>query len=211
VVFSDTWVSITNQTDRNDITEVLLKLALYTTTLTPICIHIFVSIYDCLFIFILLRPGLALSQLDQLLPLKPTLELSTLSCSSTHSNTLQVLQRTALSPAPPKAGYGIHIFASTWDWRFAFIFLFLFKTVDLYSSFCFHYDCLLVFIFMFPVTTVCLYSSCCFSLRLSICMTFVFIFFKYSKTRYSVIWLLSLKVSGKRFDSSMTDCALIAM
>jgi len=80
-------VSSTNKTDRNNITEVLLKEALYTTTLTPICIHIFVSMYDCLFVFITLfpsttvylyssfcfhlRPGLALSQLDQLLPFEP--------------------------------------------------------------------------------------------------------------------------------------------
>ena len=32
------------------------------------------------------------------------LELSTLGCSSTHNNTLQVLQRTSLGPAPPKDG-----------------------------------------------------------------------------------------------------------
>jgi hypothetical protein len=32
------------------------------------------------------------------------LKLSILDCSSTHSNTLQVLQRTAFGPAPPNAG-----------------------------------------------------------------------------------------------------------
>ena len=33
----------------------------------------------------------------------PALELSILGCSSTHNNILQILQRTALGPTPPKA------------------------------------------------------------------------------------------------------------
>jgi len=36
--------------------------------------------------------------------LDPALDLSSLGCSSTHNITLQVLQRTALGPAPPKTG-----------------------------------------------------------------------------------------------------------
>jgi hypothetical protein len=35
-----------------------------------------------------------------LLPVRPALELSTLGCSSTHNNTLQVLQRTVFGPIP---------------------------------------------------------------------------------------------------------------
>ena len=45
--------------------------------------------------------GPSLSQLDQLIPIGPVLELCTLSCSSTHNNRLQVLQRTALNPTLP--------------------------------------------------------------------------------------------------------------
>jgi hypothetical protein len=46
----------------------------------------------------------ALSQLEQQAPglRRPALELSNIDCSNTHKNTLQVLQRTALGPAPPK-------------------------------------------------------------------------------------------------------------
>lgn len=36
------------------------------------------------------------------------LELSTHCCLSTHNNTLQALQGTALGPAPPKAGPDVH-------------------------------------------------------------------------------------------------------
>jgi len=39
----------------------------------------------------------------------PLLEWSTRGCSSTHNNTLQVLQRTALVPSPPKAGPDVSI------------------------------------------------------------------------------------------------------
>ena len=48
-----------------------------------------------------LYTGPVLSQLDQLLPVRPALELSTLGCSSTHNNTLQVLQRTVFGPHLP--------------------------------------------------------------------------------------------------------------
>ena len=43
------------------------------------------------FLLLLYNAGLPLSELNQLLP---SLELSTLGCSSTHNNTLQGLQRT---------------------------------------------------------------------------------------------------------------------
>ena len=40
------------------------------------------------------------------------LELSTLGCSSTHNNTLQELQRTALVPAPRKALFESNVFST---------------------------------------------------------------------------------------------------
>ena len=49
----------------------------------------------------MLYTGPVLSQLDQLLPIRPALELSTLGCSSTYNNTLQVLQRTVFGPHLP--------------------------------------------------------------------------------------------------------------
>jgi hypothetical protein len=45
-------------------------------------------------------PGSTLSQLNQLIPIGPALELSTFGCSNTHNNTLQVF---TIGPASPKA------------------------------------------------------------------------------------------------------------
>ena len=50
---------------------------------------------------VLLQTGPALNQM--LNQFGPAMELSTLGCSSMHNNTLQVLHRTPLGPAPPKA------------------------------------------------------------------------------------------------------------
>ena len=61
----------------------------------------------------------------------PVLELYTLGCSSTHGNSLQVLQRTALDPAPHKADLGpYHIQMKPRS------------LVSRYSSPLFRYDCL---------------------------------------------------------------------
>ena len=38
--------------------------------------------------------------------LGPAQELSTVGCSNTHNNILQILQKTALERTPPKAGPG---------------------------------------------------------------------------------------------------------
>jgi hypothetical protein len=50
--------------------------------------------------------GPVLSQLDSCLR-NSTLELSTLGCSSTRNNILQVLQWTALNPTPPKGSFNL--------------------------------------------------------------------------------------------------------